>query len=217
MSYAGNVPSNVNKDAKYSVVYGAGGKMEIRLIYRLGRGEKALVTTAHHPDLVRMVNGVKEEYGLGSGGAFYINEYGHVLVPAGPDCHCAGKYDRYLEFDFEGVRIGPNAPASMAPGEVWRGPRVGIAYTLTADGCDIRYARQTRPSVTKEVRLSDEVGRAAAMRLARRLGRYKPGGGRVYINEAREFFAPIEADGEWTQIYLGGLGDDEWFAVPTVA
>ena len=217
MPYEGNIPSNVNKDAKYSVVYGAAGKMEVRLIYRLGRGEKALVTTASHPDLVRKVNDVKEEFGLGSGGAFYINEFGHVLVPAGAECYCAGRYERYLEFDFEGARISPQAPASLKPGEVWPGPRVGVAYTLSADGSDIRYSRQTRPSVTKEFRLSEEVGEPAATRLARRLSRHKRGGGRVYINEAREFFAPIGSDGEWEHIYLGSLGDDEWFSAPRIA
>lgn len=216
MAYPGNIPAAVAKDAKYSVVHGTRGQMEIRLIYRLSQGEKALITTSVHPELVQMVNEIKQEYGAGSGGAFYINEYGHVLVPAGSEYYCAGSYGRYLEFDFEGISIGPQAPSSLRPGDFWPGPRVGIPYVLTADGTDIRFSRQTGPSRIREIRLSEEVGRPAATRLARRLGRHKYGGGRVYINEAREFFAPIEADGGWRHIYLGPLGDDEWYKAPSL-
>ena len=59
--YTGNVPSNVSRDAKYSIVHGSGG-MEIRLIFELSDGERALVTTRQHPKLVAMVNAVKEEH-----------------------------------------------------------------------------------------------------------------------------------------------------------
>ncbi|MEI6234151.1 MAG: hypothetical protein WCT04_13935 [Planctomycetota bacterium] len=214
--YNGNIPSNVNKDAKYSVVNGAGGKMQIRLIFRLSAGEKALVTTTAHPELVKKVNRIKTEYSGAAGGAFYINEFGHVLVPVDQTCYCAGKYDRFLEFDFEGIRIGPQAPEGMKPGEVWKGPRVGVAYTLTAGGKDIRYEKQTRPNVMTEFRLSKAVNPTAAARLAKRLSQHKPNGGRIYINEAREFFSPMELDGEWNQIYLGNLAEDEWFTAPDI-
>jgi hypothetical protein len=212
--YRGNVPSNVSKEAKYSVVHKPGG-MEIRLIYRLSGGDKALVTTRDHPKLVKMVNAVKEAGGQ-AGGAFYINEYGFVLVPAQGECYYAGKYQELLEFKFEGRSITAKAPDGLVAGAKWIGPRVGIRYTLNADRRDIRYEVESRPSVFTEKRLSEEIGAAAAQRLASRLGEHKPGGGRIYINEAREFFTPISSDNNITYVYLGGLADDLWFQAPPI-
>ena len=213
--YTGNIPSNVAKEAKYSVVHGTRG-MEIRLIYGLARGERVLVTTKAHPKLVKMVSDVKEEYRGAPGGAFYINEYGFVLVPANDSCYYAGQYDDLLEFEFEGRIISPKAPSGLLPGEVWPGPHVGVSYTLTADGQDVRYRAEVRPNVEKAVQLSDAVGRTGARTLARRLSKYKSGGGRIYINEAREFFAPTRPEDPTIKTYLGNLGEDEWFPRPTI-
>lgn len=55
--YQGNLPGNVNKDAKYSVI-GTHRDEKIRLIYRLSSREEALLTTRTHPTLVKMVNDV---------------------------------------------------------------------------------------------------------------------------------------------------------------
>lgn len=211
--YAGNSPSNVSKDAKYSVVR-SGSEWEIRVVYRLSAEERALITTAKHPRLVELVNGVKEDYQNAPGGAFYIDEYRHVLVPTDEGCMFADYYEDDLLFRFEGAEIGPRSPAELEPGQVWPGPRVGIPYTLAADGRDVRYSAETRPSVVAERRLSKSVGVAAAARLASNLATYKRGGGRIYINEAREFFAPVERGGEWITLYLGGLADDDWFPDP---
>jgi hypothetical protein len=54
--YPGHVPSNVARDAKYSVVWGSEGRMEVRLIYRISGGERVLLTTDRHDELVEMVN-----------------------------------------------------------------------------------------------------------------------------------------------------------------
>ena len=217
LRYSGNIPGNVRKDAKYSVVHGS-RDMEIRLIFRLTTGETALVTTAEHPQLVEMVNGVKEEFGT-RGGPFYINEYGHVIAPAGEEqyeYYFAGRYDTYLEFEFEGQVLSPKPPPGLRPGDIWPGPKVGIRYTLGADGSDIRYKAWTGPNRYREASLSAEVGRMAAARLARRLSQHKPGGGRLYINEARHFFAPVRSHDDWEHLYLGGLADDAWFEAPRI-
>ena len=58
MIYPGLAPSNVNKDAKYSVVSGEGG-YEVRLCNASSR-EVALLTTGDHDELVDMVNTVKQ-------------------------------------------------------------------------------------------------------------------------------------------------------------
>lgn len=213
--YTGNVPSNVSKDAKYSVVHGDHG-WEIRLIYRLSASERALITTNAHPELVQLVNDVKEEVNGVAGGAFYINEYRHILVPTRDGCMVAGRYFEPLRFKFEGEVISAEAPVHLCPGDDWLGPRVGIRYVLSADGTDIRYDTETRPNVTAERKLSAEIGRSQAARTARSIARFRPGGGRIYVNEACECFGPSpSADGRLHQ-YFGHLELESWFPEPVI-
>jgi hypothetical protein len=77
---------------------------------------------------------------------------------------------------------------------------------LTEDGTRIK---------TKTM-LSDDVGQVAASALSRRLmGTKGYGGGGIYINEERYFFAPVEGrDGVYEYVYLGTLLDDPWFNEP---
>lgn len=212
-TYLGNKPRNVSKDAKYSVVRD-GKEFAVRLIFVLNDAERALLTTKKHPDLVKMVNAVKDEIAGSPGGAFYINEFEQVIVPADGDYYFAGMYRQHLQFEFDGSIIGPTAPSGVKPGDNWPGPHVGIPYVLTAERTDIRYEWESRPNVIRRELLSAAVGSAEAATLAKRLGGYKRGGGRIYINEAREFFAPVEDARRWSYLYLGKLGNDQWFPAP---
>ncbi|MGN9804042.1 hypothetical protein [Micromonospora sp. L32] len=216
--YPGQSPSNPNKDAKYSVVSSPNGGWEVRLIYRVSAREEALLTTDRHEKLVGMVNGVKLEQNGKPGGAFYINEFHDVLVPhPGGGCIHAGTYHELLKFDFDGHEISPVPPPDLVPGDRWPGPHVGILYILAAGGTDIRYNIMTRQRRRKEI-LSDSVGLDAARTLAGRLARVKGHrGGRIYINEAAEFFTPMDGgESGLSYIYLGSLGDDAWFPAPDV-
>ena len=217
--YPGLCPSNVNKDAKYSVVYSPTEPMEIRLVYRVSNREKELLTTDRHDELVEMVNKVKLELTGFPGGAFYINEYRDVLVPDtnnGGSVY-AGNYTRNLEFDYNGTLITPRAPQGLDPGDPWPGPHVGIRYTLMAGGGDIRYELRSGRTI-REHWLSDDVGPRPANELARRIARVKGNsGGRLYINEACEMFAPLGgAEGGVEYTYLGPLADSAWFDAPDV-
>lgn len=216
LPYPGNIPSNVSKDAKYSVVSGQDG-YEVRLVYRLSSREKALLTTDGHPGLVDMVNEVKQEANGAPGGAFYINEFLDVLVPTTKgECYFAGTYQRLLEFDLGGGEtIGPRAPEGLEPGAPWAGPHVGIRYKLKAGGRDISYSR-VDGSREREFRLSDEHGADAAAALAKRLAVQKGNaGGRMYLNEAGEFLSPPPGPDQ-DFVYLGALDEDLWFPPPDV-
>lgn len=218
LSYPGCIPSNTNKDAKYSVKHGLGGGWEISLLYRVNNREKELLSTDSHDGLVDLVNAVKEHASGSAGGAFYINEYSHVLVPTTTGCLYAGCYERLVHFEYDGRSLGPTPPEGLRPGDAWPGPHVGIRYTLVAGGDDIRYERVDGRRTT-EYYLSDSAGRAAAAALAGRLAGVKGRqGGRFYINEAAQFFAPMsEANGGVSYVYLGGLDeDDAWFPAPSV-
>ena len=212
--YPGYAPSNVAKDAKYSVKRGDGGSWVVHLVYHLDHSTRELLTTDAHPQLVEMVNRVKREITGTEGGAFYINEHCHVLVPDQQGALSAGEYAKELKFAFDGGTMGPRPPKSVKPGDEWKGPHVGVRYTLAAGNDDIYYEINLTPTRVQRVRLSEEVGKVPARRLAARLAQHKGnGGGRIYINEQCEFFAPINVDG-LPFAYLGHLDDDPWFPAP---
>jgi len=86
-----------------------------------------------------------------------------------------------------------------------------------AGGRDIRYEIRSGRTV-RERRLSDDVGQPRAEELARRIAAIKGNdGGRFYINEAGEMFAPLSAAGGGVDyVYLGPLEDSAWFGPPDV-
>jgi hypothetical protein len=216
-NYPGLIPSNVSKDAKYSVKHGASGGWEISLLYRANNREKELLSTDRHDGLVALVNAVKEQFQGSGGGAFYINEYLHVLVPTPTGCVYAGCYEPHIYFEYDGRSLGPTPPDGLEPGDSWPGPHVGIRYTLAAGGDDIRYEVVDGRRTTEHY-LSDFAGREPARALAQRLAAVKgQQGGRLYINEAAQFFSPMnEADGGVRYVYLGALEEDSWFPAPPV-
>lgn len=210
--YPGYCPANVNKDAKYTVK-SKNGEWSVHLVYTVSAGVRELLTSTDHPALVDMVNAVKHQKNGVNGGAFYINEFGHVIVPADGRHFYAGSYHTELRFDFEDAFISPKAPDWLKPGDDWPGPHVGIRYTMSADANDIYYERKLTETRTERVQLSREVGSRSAARLAGRLaGNIKQRGGRIYINEQCEFFSPLpEPSGSTRYVYLGHLDDDDWF------
>ena len=212
--YTGAPPSNVSKEAKYSVVSGTNAD-NIRLVYRVSDYERELLTTSSHPDLAAMVNAVKIELRGTPRGAFYINEYGDVLVPDGlGGAYWAGHYDKRLEFEYEGRTLSASAPSGLQPGDTWPGPHVGIRYVLAAGGGDVKYKTKSGTTETT-VLLSRQVGAEPAGRLARRLAALMGGsGGRFYVNEAGEMFSPGRAPDGVGALYLGHIDDDQWFAPP---
>jgi hypothetical protein len=68
------------------------------------------------------------------------------------------------------------------------------------------------PSRTQRARLTDHHDKVSVSRLTKRLAEVKKKGGRIYINEAGEFFAPVGGE----HLYLGPLEDDVWFPAPDV-
>lgn len=210
--YTGNCPRNVSRDAKYSVI---GEPPVVRLIYRTGRGEEALLVTRTHAKLIELIRQIR---GPRPQGVFYINEHKQVLIPFDGAYVCAGTYDGVLEFEYEpGVIIGPKPPSGTRPGDLWVGPHVGIPYVLSAKGDDLYYWHQWRNETgvlhRRKILLSAGIGLAAATDLARRLVSVKgPLGGRIYVNEARYLFAPVdEKDRTWTYRYLGPLANAPWY------
>lgn len=220
--FRGNCPTNVSKDAKYTVRSYKGAPV-VGLIYNYKEeDERWYMTTEKHPELVEMVNAVKVSCGNPPNGSFYINEYKQVIVPAvdSKNYYFAGVYEEDLIFEFEG-KILTGKPIDLlgdtiTPGDRWVGPHPGIPYILAAGGKDIYYKLNPRPNVEKRVMLSKARDPQIAAEIAGMIGTYKGhGGGRFYVNEFRSIFAPIKEDDDgWNFIYIGELDMDKWFPPP---
>ena len=214
LRYTGLSPQRVSRDAKYSV--SAGGS--ITLEYRESTRVRYLLSTEDHPDLADMVNDVKVAWQGARGGAFYINEFKFVLVPdgGGGPCFYAGQWDDTLVFRDGSLEVSPHAPEDLQPGDIWPGPHVGIPYVLNASLTDIRYDI-SEGRRTETFFLSDTNDSSAVRELTQRLGHHKrSAGGRIFINEAYEFFAPVREGDQWIYRYLGPLDleKDPWFLPP---
>jgi hypothetical protein len=205
LAYPWLEPSTVNTEGKYRL--GANG--EIRLNLTVGPKERTLLTRERHPDLVGMIASVKRGHGEPPSGVFYINEWRHVLVKAGGATWYAGEYSSILEFDLDGEMISARAPSALSPGDTWKGPRVGIRYTLAASGDDVYCKRLIGNRTERKEYLSDYIDGAASF--VRTFSKFRPQGGRLYINEARELFSP---DPDRGFVYLGFAPTDRWFPEP---
>ena len=228
MEYApfiGNCPSNVNKDAKYTVRWEKGEHV-VGIYYESSDGELWYPSSVDHPNLVDMVNDVKSHFSGSPGGAFYINEYNQVIVPVQgeeSDYYFAGEYNHPLEFEFEGKLLSGDAKDldgnKINQGDLWVGPHPGIPYVLKAGGKDIQYEYWVRPKVKKRVLLSDHVDSKTAEIIAREIGQIKGfAGGRFYINEFCQMFAPIGNSNKLEYVYIGKMEDlNNWFPKPDVS
>lgn len=224
--FTGNCPESVCKTAKYHIRR-ENGIFVVGINYNTQDGEYWTPTTEDHPDLVKMVNDVKYEVNSSPGGAFYINEFRQVIVPADGKYYLAGKYAKSLQFKIknefnEDVFISGKAVDLqgniLSPGDEWYGYLMGIPYVLAAGGTDIRFEIKLGPNHFRKIPLSKATSVQAAKSLAQRLCRVTGNsqGGRIYINDEREMFKPEIRDGGIVYIYLGKLAaEDPWFSQDT--
>lgn len=221
--FVGNCPGNVSKDARYSVRYEK-GEYVVGLFYRSANDELWYPTSNEHTELVERINKIKLHFSGAPGGTFYINEYKQVLVPVGDDAeyYYAGEYETPLTFEFEGrVISGDPVDENGTPlksGDPWTGPHPGIPYVLKAGGKDIYYRYMVRPGVAKEVRLSKCIGVEQAKAVAQELGKHKgDSGGRFYVNEFGNAFAPKDGQYGLEYVFLKKIDLPNWFPKPEIA
>lgn len=220
ITFIGNRPGNVSKEAKYSIRYEKGDYV-VGVQYQLTDDETWYPTSNEHPELVEKVNEIKLHFNGAPGGPFYINEYKQVLVPVGSevDYYYAGEYHEPLIFQFEGHTISGEAVDAngmpLKPGDQWRGPRPGIPYTLAAGCKDIYYRYSPRYGVVKTVKLSGQIGIQAARQVAGEIGKIKGHlGGRFYVNEFCSAFTPKQGDYGLDCIFVQTIDLANWFPKP---
>lgn len=236
--YRGVWPQNVSKLAKYAVRF-VDGAWGITVLYDIGQGTKYLAVQGAKSDLVNRINDVKAAFNDQPGGAFYVNEYRHIIVPVKGDSasghnshyYSAGLLVNDLIFEYQGSPLTTKPIGAdgkpLSPGTPWMGPRPGIPYRLAAGGADIYYETPAltdgippvvRPRTTRKVQLSNVLGdrnstRRAAEPVASIRG-YQ--GGRFYVNEHGAIFTPVDAgDGNGLNyIYCGQVDRSYWFPEP---
>ncbi|NMA04708.1 MAG: hypothetical protein GX925_08385 [Clostridiales bacterium] len=222
IEFKGNIPANVSKDASYSIKRNKHGEYVIGLVYRSVDEEIWYPSTDEHGELVDKINEIKLYFSGSPGGKFYINEYSQVLVPAADSkYYYAGEYHNPIFFEFEGKKISGEAidfdGKQLQAGDIWVGPHAGIPYILNAGGKDITYRYSPRENVIIEKKLSREVGKTVALSVAKEIAIIKGNnGGRFYVNEYKNIFAPIHSEYGNDYIYVGKLNLDNWFPKPNM-
>lgn len=232
--YRGLWPQNITKLSKYSVSF-LEKQWRVTVGYDVGDGLRFLAVEENDTGLAKMVNDVKTAVAGQPGGAFYINEFRHVVVPvkngSTSDAYFAGRAAEDFTFTFEGARLSTKPVGGdgnrLAPGQKWYGPRPGVPYVLAAQARDIYYETpaltdadppQVRPNMTRRVQLSKVLGDAG--RLARAIEPLAAvkghQGGRFYVNEHGAMFAPVAAgDGNGLDyVYCGQIDRSAWFPEP---
>ena len=234
--YRGLWPQNIAKLSKYSVSY-LEGQWRVTVGYDVGDGLHFLAVEQADSGLAKMVNDVKTAVAGQQGGAFYINEFRHVLVPVKSgttsEYYYAGRALEDFTFDFEGSRLSTRPVGAdglpLAPGQKWYGPRPGVPYVLAANGNDIYYETPAltdadpptvRANMTRRVQLSKILKDAQVVaRATRPLSAVKGHqGGRFYVNEHGAMFAPVSSgDGNGLDfVYCGQIDRTAWFPEPKV-
>jgi hypothetical protein len=80
---------------------------------------------------------------------------------------------------------------------------------------DIYFQMTARPNVTKNVKLSKQIGAQEAAAVAARIRDIKGfSGGRFYVNEFKTIFTPLNEYGEMRYVYIGQLDLAQWFGPP---
>jgi hypothetical protein len=238
--YRGLWPQNVSKLAKYSVRF-VDKTWKVTVLYEAEAGLRYLAVEGGGTQVASRVNDIKTTLREEAGGAFYVNEYKHIIVPVagspssgtGSHYYYAGPLATDFSFEFEGrlLTTKPMHPngTPLAVGERWVGPRPGIPYVLAAGAGDIYYETpaltdddppKVRPSMKRKVQLSKVIGNKTLLSRACRtiadLRGHK--GGRFYVNEHAAIFTPVDAgDGNGLDyIYCGQIDRSAWFPEPRV-
>ncbi len=233
--YPGVWPTYVRDLAKY-VVYCEDGKWKIGVLCAIGDKTRYLAVEGSREEIDTLINAAKSVLGEQSRGAFYINEYRHIIMPGSRESssvipyYFIGKLESDLFIEFEG-RYHANRPVgndgkSLSLGEAWLGPHPGIPYSLTEDTkdiyyecCDLSSGRPQQILPARKRYLSRALGNEiVAMQVASSLANYCSRKGRFYVNEHGTLFTPKGyGDGNgYDYVYCGQIDPFAWFPEPHV-
>jgi hypothetical protein len=235
--YRGLWPQNVSKMSKYTVKFDD-GKWKVMVRHDIGEGLVFLAVEGSNTDIPDCVNNLKRQLTGQEGGAFYVNEFHHLIIPVSRNgssqYYCGGKVDPNFVFEFEGQKLTSKPVnqdgSNLTPGDIWVGPRPGIPYVLAASGNDIYFETpavtsstppELREGVTKKVKLSKVLNDGSLVAQATKPIATVRGqqGGRFYVNEHQSIFTPVDRkDGNGLEyIYCGQIDFTAWFPEPPLS
>jgi len=178
-------------------------------------GECPMVDSPGVQALVSAVSAGKAFLGGGGGGAFLIDEYGQVLVPASNDARVAivGEWSGPLEFldvlAGNGV-IDLADDTGLEPGDAWTGPYVGVPHNLSGRS-EIYFWRETASGSGKLLPRHQDDALVRALRGLRPHGaiRFLPVYGGFVLTKVPIGVWP---DQRWEARYVGRIDFTRWFA-----
>ena len=221
------LPSSPGRDSRFSLRTNPSQGGVLWVHYK-PPGAKPIPADDAHPELVELVNFLKESTGSGSGGGFSINEYGQVVAHASASSGYAGNSIRVMGLHdgtgevvtykkvitFRGGVLDPRA--MPAEGTVWPGPLCGATYRFAAVGnaqppsCnfdevwgDINGQKVQLSTVIALSTYPPKTGPLSTFLAA--LRRQLPGGGRFRVNEHGRAFTSDK------NIFIGQVPLSQWF------
>jgi hypothetical protein len=173
-----------------------------------------MIKTAGVTELVEAVLAGKRKLGSRGGGAFAINEYGQVLVPAtdSDEAHvclvgeCQGRLRFENPFDPD-VELDLSSRNGLTAGEPWNRPYVGIPHNLASN--DFVYFKRSTAEGTVTTR--PDMQDAALIGALRRV---RPAGPvRFIVMPGGLVATKVEVSpGKWQPHYVGQINPAQWFA-----
>lgn len=234
--YPGNWPLRASKLSMYAVRF-VDEEWQVA-VYKQDESKLwSSLATRNYPEIVNRVNEIKKRTGSGSGGVFYINEFGHIIVPAriGKVNHCfyAGKAAEKIEIEF-GDESYSGEPVNkegrkLSAGDTWVGPLAGIPYYIIRNreiyferpnfNCSDHILHYSGSTIRLNLSSMNE-NTALARQLIERISDFEgTGSGRFFVNEWQSIFAPRLGlnTNEQVYIYCGQLDTNGWFPEPMVS
>jgi hypothetical protein len=166
--------------------------------------------------LADAVNAGKKSLGGGSGGAFLIDEYGRVLVPAHDGAHaavvvaaeCSGPL-RFHNAFVPGTTFDLYDDRELASGDEWNRPYLGLRHNLNARG-ELYFWHEDDSGGRTVYPPAQDDKLIAALRALRPYGaaRFLVGPGGVVITKVPP---------NWTPRYVGRVDLDTWFPKEVLA
>jgi hypothetical protein len=175
-----------------------------------GIGTCAMVAESDVQELVDAVNAAKAAQGGPPGGAFLVDEYGRVLVPAGDGAgaavYVAGECRGVLRFEdpfTPGATFDLYDDSDLEPGDHWDRPYLGIRYQLSRFD-ELYFWLEGSTGAGKITPPLQDAGLVANLRRVRPYGavRFLVGPGGVAITKV----PPL-----WDARYVGRVDLDTWF------
>lgn len=162
-------------------------------------------------ELAQAVSRAKVALGGTGYGAFMINEFGQVIVPASDGlkrCKLVGVIGGKILFQNPETKeaIDISSSTGLGCGDLWEKPYIGIPFTLSHNG--MIYFKKTDSS-GEECLYPSHQDSELITKLHRAKGNHS--GGRFIVNPYGLVLTKKETNGDWLPVFVGHIRHEYWF------